>query len=592
MEHNNRVVAAAVVILLAVFVAQALYFAANSSYTYDETVSVINGYYYLTTHDLRLGLSQPPLGAYLSAIPLFLLDVHFDFSRESCRAYDNWLCAHEVLFESGNNALQILFFSRLMSIAASAAVGFLIFVWARELFGVRPALLSLALFAFNPIIISHGTLALTNSFLAFFVLLNFYFFHRLLRKYSFRNCALFFLSFALAVASKVNALILLPVIYTVLLLLLWRIKAVTLLPLLRKGWWANIKVFALHAFFGAVVTFFVLLMVYQFQFGTLASSVPPKYVPVFEDKIASQLPLSIAKVAEFVVFRLPLPFPSFFSGAAWHAVAGETKLSFLNGEIFTGTKLLFFQLVFILKTPLALIALALLGLFISLAGKFKLHNPAAKGGILFLIIPGVVWFAFFALTLNSGVQHILPIYPLVIILAGRSALWLSGLNIRTAFISLLLLWSVASAALIAPYYLAYFNELAGGADRGHAVLGVPNFDWGQDLHSLRRYMAGNNISSLKLSYFGTASPASYGINFQYLASPIFQPWDPNFTPIAPKGYVESCGPASGIVAVSATNYYGIFLNNRSCYDWLRNYQPVARVGHTIWVYNLSGGQLN
>ncbi len=579
---NRKFVFLAVVLLLIVFVSQSVYFAAKSSYTYDETVSVVNGYYYLTTHDMRLGLSQPPLSAYLSAVPLFLAGVHFDFNRESCASYDNWLCAQQALFEDGDNASRVLFLSRLMSILASAAAGIIVFLWARKLFGVRAGLLSLALFTFNPIIIGHGALALTNSFLMLFVLLNLYLFYCLLLKYSLRMFLFFSATFALAVASKANAALLLPVTYIALLLFAWRVKLLYALPLFRKPVAARLKSILFHALVFAAVSFVVLLVVYQFQFGTLASSVPPKYIPVFEGSIASKLPVSIAKVVEAVVFRLPIPFPSFFSGAAWHTVAGESKLSFLNGEVFTGTKLLFFTAVLLTKTPISLIILAALGLFVSLA------NRAAKVGASFLVLPAIIWFLFFAFTLDSGVQHILPIYPLLIILAGGSALWIYNSRFKSALVALLLFWNVFAALLVAPHYLAYFNELAGGPDRGHRLLGVPNFDWGQDLPALRQYLADSGVQSVKLSYFGTADPSAYGINYTYLASPRFQPWDPDYVPIVPKNFTEACGKATGIVAVSATNYYGIFLNNRSCYSWLSSYQPVAMPGHTIFVYNISG----
>lgn len=598
---DRKFVAAAVVLLLAAFVSQSVYFAATSSYTYDETVSVVNGYYYLTTHDMRLGLSQPPLSAYLSAVPLFLAGVHFDFNRESCASYDNWLCAQQVLFEDAGNAAKVLFLSRIMSILAAAAAGIIVFLWAKRLFGALAGLLSLALFSFNPIIISQGALALTNSFLMLFVLLNLYLFYRLLLKYSLRLFLLFSVTFALAVASKANAALLLPITYVALLLFAWRVKLLDALPSPRrksgcdgapsttvdvgfsKPVAARLKSVLFHAFVFAAVSFFVLLVVYQFQFGTLASSVPPKYVPVFEGSIASKLPSSIAKIADAVVFRLPIPFPSFFSGAAWHTVAGESKLSFLNGEVFTGTKLSFFPVVFFTKTPVGLIVLAALGLFVSLA------NRAAKVGVSFLILPAIIWLCFFALTLDSGVQHILLVYPLLAILAGGSALWLYKVKFRAALVALLLFWNIFAALLIAPHYLAYFNELAGGPDGGSRLLGVPNFDWGQDLPALRQYMSDNNIQSVKLSYFGTADPSAYGINYTYLASPRFQPWDPDYVPIVPKNFTEDCGRATGIVAISATNYYGIFLNNRSCYSWLRPYQPIAALGHTIFVYNIPSG---
>ncbi len=582
---NKKFVASAVVILLLAFVAQSVFFAASSTYTYDETVSVINGYYYLTTHDLRLGLSQPPLSYYLSAVPLFFMDVNFDFDRESCRAYDNWLCAQEILFDGGNDAAGILFASRLMSILAMAGLGAVIFLFSSKLFGSRAGLLSLALFALNPIFISQGSLALTNPFLAFFVALNVYLFFLLLRSFSLRFFIAFVATFALALVSKVNAFLLLPV-YLLVLLVLWRWKPAgfSILGMHPRhvGWKSLLWRIALFA----AIVFVVVLAVYQFQFGTLANSVPPKYVPVLEEKVLPKLPGSLGNAAEFAVFRLPLPFPSFFSGAAWHFVAGEGKVSFLNGEAFTGVRPAFIPVVLLAKTPIAFMLLAVLGMVACARRK----SQASRLALLLLLAVSAVWVVFFSFSVNSGVAHVMPVYAFLAILAGASA---SGFSrgsrvnpVLSIFVFAMLLWSVFSALLIAPHYLAYFNELAGGPGRGHAVLGVPNFDWGQDLVSLKEYMEKNRIGSVKLSYFGTADPFYYGVSYEYLASPRFQPWDSDYVPIVPESYVEPCGRATGVIAVSATNYHGIFLNNKSCYAWLRDYEPVAKVGHTIFIYSI------
>ncbi len=594
---NRKFVAAAVALLLLAFVGQSLYFAAISTYTYDETVSVINGYYYITTHDLRLGLSQPPLSAYLSAIPLFFMHANFDFSRESCRTYDNWLCAQQVLFESGNNAAQILFFSRLVSILAMAGTGIVIFLFASRLFGSKAGLLSLALFAVNPVLISQGSLALTNPFLTFFVALNLYMFFLLLKSFSWRLFTAFAATFALAMVSKVNAFLLLLVYALALLVLcLWKPAGFSILGMSPQhiNWKAQIglRPIAHSAFRGiallgrlavfAAVAFIVVLAVYQFQFGTLAGSVPPKNVHDFESKVLPKLPASVGAAAKAVVFRLPIPFPSFFSGAAWHSVAGQGKVSFLNGAAFTGHKLFFIPIVLLAKTPVAFLLLAVFGL--AACFKRKLTNDVIA--LLLLLSAAVAWVVFFSASVNSGVAHLLPVYVFLAILAGAAATVKS--RVVPAFIAVMLLWNVIAALSIAPHYLAYFNELVGGPDRGHRIVGVPNFDWGQDLPALKQYMAGSSIPSVKLSYFGTADPSYYGINHEYLASPRFQPWDPEYVPVVPKDYTEQCGKATGIIAVSATNYYGVFLNNRGCYAWLQSYAPIARPGHTIFVYNISG----
>jgi hypothetical protein len=160
----------------------------------------------------------------------------------------------------------------------------------------------------------------------------------------------------------------------------------------------------------------------------------------------------------------------------------------------------------------------------------------------------------------------LPIYPLLFI-------WLSQtINSRSRWIvlrtrpTLLLLglWYAAGSLWIAPHYLAYFNELCGGPRNGYRLLNESNFDWGQELRGLSSYLHQHGIKRIQLGYFGTADPAHYGIAYGPL------PRDR-----------EKALRAGGLVAVSAT------LLNNDYYSWLRQMEPVDRIGYTIFIYDLS-----
>ena len=76
------------------------------------------------------------------------------------------------------------------------------------------------------------------------------------------------------------------------------------------------------------------------------------------------------------------------------------------------------------------------------------------------------------------------------------------------------LWYGAGTLRVHPHHLAYFNEIAGGPANGWRLLVDSNLDWGQDLKRLARWMRTNDVPRLKLSYFGSADPAYYGIEAQ------------------------------------------------------------------------------
>jgi hypothetical protein len=67
-----------------------------------------------------------------------------------------------------------------------------------------------------------------------------------------------------------------------------------------------------------------------------------------------------------------------------------------------------------------------------------------------------------------------------------------------------------------------------------------------------------------LAYFGTADPAYYKINYRKL---------------------EPLQLASGWIGISATYLQGVH-TVKGGYDWLKEYQPIIKIGYSIFVYNI------
>jgi hypothetical protein len=125
---------------------------------------------------------------------------------------------------------------------------------------------------------------------------------------------------------------------------------------------------------------------------------------------------------------------------------------------------------------------------------------------------------------------------------------------------------------VAPRYLQFFNELAGGAEGGHRWLIDSNIDWGQDLIRLREHLERERIESVSLAYFGRVNPRVYGIRF---------------TPLTRDSH--------GIAVISASFLMGRpylwYLGGRlrwvpaRTWTWLQDREPIARVG-SMFVYRL------
>jgi hypothetical protein len=194
----------------------------------------------------------------------------------------------------------------------------------------------------------------------------------------------------------------------------------------------------------------------------------------------------------------------------------------------------------------------------------------------------VVFAAMTQARINIGVRHVLPVYPLLFVLAARVAtIRLGPAWLMPLLVTLSLALAAASALRVAPHQLAYFNELVGGPARGHRYLSDSNLDWGQDLKRLGAFMDREGVPILYLSYFGTAPPAYYGIRYQYVPGSWPLEWPP------PADRVPDDLPRK-LLAISVSNLQEVQTHSYPLFTWLRMLRPAARIGHSIHIYDLTG----
>jgi hypothetical protein len=167
-----------------------------------------------------------------------------------------------------------------------------------------------------------------------------------------------------------------------------------------------------------------------------------------------------------------------------------------------------------------------------------------------------------------GVRYLLPAYPFLAIFGSStvtSAIKTKKTTIKNVTI-LLACWVVLENLIIFPHYLAYFNELAGGAGNGAKWLLDSNLDWGQDLPLVARFVKEHGIESINLIYFG---------------------WTPVQKIIPQAYYRPSCQPTKERIAISVNYLYGLTKKSSRCFEWLRKKQPDKVFGYSIYYYDLS-----
>jgi hypothetical protein len=222
----------------------------------------------------------------------------------------------------------------------------------------------------------------------------------------------------------------------------------------------------------------------------------------------------------------------------------------------------YFPVVFAVKTPLGLL------LLLAIALGAALYRRPKSALYLTLAFPAAVFFAVsMTSAVNIGVRHILPIYPLLCVLAAALVTRLRrGPAIAAACAAIVALES----ASIYPDYLAFFNAASGGPAAGPRYLLDSNIDWGEDVKKLRTWLRARHIDGVCMFYFGNTGVEFYGIPMQHLPRTQETDLRQNLNCVA---------------AISVTNLYGLYVPH-DAYAWLRNLPPTARIGYSIYVYDL------
>ena len=273
----------------------------------------------------------------------------------------------------------------------------------------------------------------------------------------------------------------------------------------------------------------------------------------------------------------PLPGGAFWDDLFWELqYFDKPHGAYLAGEYSTDGWWYYFIVTFFLKTPLPTLVLLALA-FVTCRSSFKMPHFA-----LFLLWPAAAYFGFsLTSSLNIGYRYLLPILPFLYLFTAvtlargwRRKKWLLG---GTA---VAVGWLFVLALAVWPDYIPFFNLFAGG--RGGQILSDSNVDWGQDLPALAQWQQQTG-QPLYLSYFGTAHPSAYGVDFTPL--PTWAPGPEQGDPA--RQAFNPAHPAPGWYAISVTNLHGIVLGEaRDAFAWFREQAPELRVGSSIYLYRV------
>jgi 4-amino-4-deoxy-L-arabinose transferase-like glycosyltransferase len=528
-------------VLLLLFVGQGLAFIARNSQTADEAAHLVVGYSYWVHGHERLNPDYPPFLRAFLALPVYLqYELPLEQFPRSHRD-DIWRIGRDFLYTTSISGDRILSLARVSNLFLGAALIGLVGWWGYRLWGRGAGLLAMALAALEPNLVAHSSVVTTDVGVTLFIFLSVY----LLWEYTARPSGwlLFALgaSTGLALASKHLAILLLGML-AVLLAGEALFGSTTPLPRLGRRTYAKPLRWRLAA---AGLALWVILL-------TAAVVVDVVHIGRGLDDWWEGFQ-AIRKANTH-------GFPSYFYGQ--YSRDGWWD---------------YFLVAFVIKTPVGSLALIAAALLAAAAGETLTRRQAA-----YLLLPVVVWLIATSFgAINVGLRHVLPVYPFLFVVAGSLAtVRLSKHWLIPVLVGLPLLGTAVSALRLAPHPIAYFNELVGGPEKGHKYLSDSNLDWGQDLKGLKTYLDREGVSMVYLAHYNVAPPAVYGIRYQYL---------PAFGPLGPPPLATlPSGEGRELLAISAGNLLGVHFADKDRYWWLNERRLVAKIGYSIFVYDLTG----
>ena len=519
----------------------------RTSTTFDEIVMIAAGARGYETGRWNIVLEHPPFTQYMYGILPYLsgakYPVETGISEEIQRKMGyRYQYAQAFFWTHGNDAEKLAFLGRLPAVLCALLLIASVFAFMRTYFGDGAAVIAATITAFLPDVLAHGGVAYNDIPVALTFFLGAWLLDEAIRRPTVAKAIGAGIMCALALGIK-NSAIGLGLLAFVLL----AVEATQRWKDLK--WWRNV----LAA--GALTLFVMYLSIVVIYRGDFA--------------------LTEYKYALSWVFR---------------QVSTTNAPAYLLGTTSNHGIWYYFPVAFLFKTSVALHVMLLIAVayYIAALKNSTLPTPQSQSGAsrLRMVINSplrapFLAFAVFAFMLarsqlHIGFRYALPMLPLlaVMIAPAIARVWSSNWHRLRPVVGVALAWMIIHPITYYPNFLAYVSEYGPGRSRNYEVLADSSIDWGQGLLQLRDYLREKGIDRIYLSYFGSALPSGYGI--EYVALPSFFAL-PQFA---------QAQPEPRYIAISATNLTGAYFGEADPFRQFRNQEPEAVIAQTIYLYRI------
>jgi len=255
-------------------------------------------------------------------------------------------------------------------------------------------------------------------------------------------------------------------------------------------------------------------------------------------------------VADQIPLPLPVPYIEGFD-ATYHMMelgAGHPLVSgqnYLLGEkrVHRGFWNYYFVVLFF-KTPIPYLLLLAAWLFIK---ERKLMITSAGFIIGFAALYYILLFSFIN-EVQIGIRHLLLLYPLLYVLAGKVTQLCLRSGTKNIAFGLFAIYSIATFYFYFPNLISYTNELIPVKKDAYKVMADSNIDFGQGWYALEKYLKAHSDVRLMGSK-----------------------------------------PEEGKFVIGVNDY--LDLNGKHDFYWVYNLKPVAHINHCFLLFNVTAADI-
>jgi hypothetical protein len=490
---SHRILFAVLTVLLfAVFAFQLVYHAVRTSATVDEPFHILAGHRHWQCGDFGINPEHPPLLKLLATAPLNfrqLSEPPWECGSKFTSKFDGFSYGSTFVVENGIDNVVIT--TRLAASLISMLLALLVFLAAWEMFGRWEALTALAIVAFEPNLIAHGSIVTTDMAISATAFGAVYALYRFATKQTLLRFLVVGLTLGLMLAAKHSAVIFVGILFALLI-------ADTLF-FKNETWLLNRMLTRTSAFAGMfLIGLAILWSFYGFRYRAISNKTAPR-ISVADYIRENGRPESIESFPARATAAISNNgiFPESYVLGMADVISWSSRNTVLFGRNYPAGNWLFFPVSLAVKSNVALVVLAPLGLIFW----FFVRKKWREG--MFLLIPAIVFLIFASLSsFTNGVRHILPIYGFLIVLASAAAIWVCRKFNACRYVCVaLLVFNAAAALRTAPKYLAFANDIWGGDKNTHRIFRGSNVDTGQSMKFVSEYLASKNVKDCWLTSF-------------------------------------------------------------------------------------------